>query len=415
MSLTPKQLRRRRSERGSVTVMTAVLLVGLVFVMGLSIDVSRIYMVRTGLQNAADAAALSAARELNSGTGGLTDAVAKAQAVALEANKYGLNRTGGAVPKVTILKVEFAPAIDGPWYDGAAAASGVANTIKYVRVTTQTASVGILFAAQALGSSHVEQRTAVAGMSVPLNKICNFFPIAVALTNPHPANHAQLTFLYTDGTGNSITVGDMHYLVLNVPDISGNGSPETANLAAGITNICASIGSSIALNNTPSANSSNGPRQIADGTNTRFDTYRNGYANSLNPTSYPPDSNVYDNTTTPLTTTQYLNKSPLTAPPNNPPGQDDRRVLIMPIVPPNTYTGSPPSVPITRFGAFLLRNSIDRTGSCNGNGPCAGLMKVEYLGDDFVIPRGEYDPGNPCVVLLDPTACSSLTKPVLYR
>src|SRR4051794_1070196 len=64
---------RWRSERGSVTIMTAVLMVGLVLVLGLSIDVSRIYMVRSGLQNAADAAALAAARELNSGSTGLTD------------------------------------------------------------------------------------------------------------------------------------------------------------------------------------------------------------------------------------------------------------------------------------------------------------------------------------------------------
>src|SRR5882672_11402153 len=68
------------SERGSVTIMTAVLMVGLVLVLGLSIDVSRIYMVRSGLQNAADAAALAAARELNSGTAGLTDAVTQANA-----------------------------------------------------------------------------------------------------------------------------------------------------------------------------------------------------------------------------------------------------------------------------------------------------------------------------------------------
>jgi Flp pilus assembly protein TadG len=413
MSLNAKPQNRRKAERGSVTVMTAVLLGGLVLLLGMSIDVSRIYMVRSGLQNAADAAALAAARELNSGTAGLTDAVAQAQSVGLQANKYGLNRTGNTAPSVTISKVEFAASLNGPWYNGAAAASAVVTTIKFVRVTTQSTSTNMLFAAKALGSAHVEERTAVAGMSVPLNTVCNFFPVAVALLNPFPANHAQLTFRYTDGTGNSITVGDMHYLVLNVPDINGVGQPETANLAAGITTICASIGSTIGLNNSPSANSTNGPKSIADGANTRFDSYQNGYANSLNATAYPPDTNVYDNTGNPLTTTQYLNKSPISTPPRNPPGQDDRRILIMPIVPPATYTGSPPLVPIVRFGAFLLRNSMDRTGNCNGNGPCAGAMKVEYLGDDFVIPRGEYDPNNPCALLLNP--CSSLTKSVMYR
>src|SRR6266404_3360283 len=148
---------RWRSERGSVTVMTAILLVGLVLVLGLSIDVSRIYMVRSGLQNAADAAALAAARELNSESGGLTDAVNRAQAAALEANKYGLNRTGVTAPAVTISKVEFAAFIDGPWYNVVdASALGVPETIKFVQVTTQAASVSVLLAAQALGATHIE-------------------------------------------------------------------------------------------------------------------------------------------------------------------------------------------------------------------------------------------------------------------
>src|SRR5258708_7608086 len=163
-------------ERGSVTIMTAILLVGLCLVLGLSIDVSRIYMVRSGLQNAADAAALSAARELNSGTGGLSDAVTQAQAAALQANKYGLNRTGAAVPNVTISKVEFSThlAANATWDDntnGNTDPPGTETSIRYIRVTTQTASISMVFAAQALGSTHVEQRTAVAGMSVPLNTI----------------------------------------------------------------------------------------------------------------------------------------------------------------------------------------------------------------------------------------------------
>jgi Flp pilus assembly protein TadG len=409
MSVTDRKQRDCRGERGSVTVMTAVLLVGLVGVIGLAIDVSRIYMVRAGLQNAADAAALAAARELNSGPAGLTDAVTQAQAVALQANKYGLSRTGAATPNVTISKVEFAPALAGPWYNGAAAAAGVATTIRYVRVTTQTASISILFAAKALGSSHVEQRTAVAGMSVPLNRICNFFPVAIALTNITPANHTAITALYTDGTGSSITLANFGYTVLNVPDITGNGAPETANLSAGITTICASIGDVVAISTSPSANSTNGPKQIADGANTRFDSYRNGYANSLNPTAYPPDTNVYDNNTL-ITDTQYLAKSPLTAPGN--PGQDDRRILIMPIVSPGTYSPVPGAT-IKKFGAFLLRHSIDRTGNCAGNGACAGALKLQYLGDNFVIPNGEYDPSAPCLLLLG--GCTSLTKAVLYQ
>src|SRR4030095_7928490 len=106
---------KNRGERGSVTIMTAILLFGLVLVMGLVIDVSRFYMVRASLQNAADAAALAGARELSSGTTGLVDAVTQAQAIV---NKFGFNRTGLTAPTATISTVEFAASLNGPWYVG---------------------------------------------------------------------------------------------------------------------------------------------------------------------------------------------------------------------------------------------------------------------------------------------------------
>ena len=46
----------RDGERGSVMVMTATLMLGLVLSVGLCIDVARFYMVRAEFQNAADAA-----------------------------------------------------------------------------------------------------------------------------------------------------------------------------------------------------------------------------------------------------------------------------------------------------------------------------------------------------------------------
>jgi Flp pilus assembly protein TadG len=381
--------------------MTAVLLVGIVGILGLSIDVGRIYMVRTGLQNAADAAALAAARELNGGTGGLADGVTQAKAAALQANTYGLSRSGITVPSVTISKIEFSTSLaaNATWYDntnGNNVPAGTETSIKYVRVTTQSAAVGIVFAAKALGSSHVEQRTATAGASVGLNGVCNFFPIAVALSNPNPANHAALRFTFTDG-GNSVTLVNNGYVVMQVSDIPGNGLPETIKLAAGITQDCATLGSF--LKASPSANGSNGPRAVADGANSRFDDYSHS---SLSATDYPPDTNIYQ----PLTAVQYLNKSPFQAPPSDP-GKDDRRVLIMPIVPPGTYPSN--HVPLTRWGAFLLTKAVDRTGPCSGNSPCAGALDVQYLGDDFIISHGFYDPTAP----VDPS--STLTIPVLYR
>ncbi|SRR6266436_434710 len=393
-----------RRERGSVTIMAAILMIGLVLAIGLSIDVSRIYMVRSGLQNAADAAALAAARELNSGTAGLTEAVTQANAIV---NQYGFNRTGVTAPSVTISKVEFAAIINGPWYVGAGGVPGDAATvssIKFVRVTTQAATVGILFAAQALGASHVEQRTATAGASVPLNTICDFSPVGVAMA-VNPTNNAPpMTLHFTDDIGSpNWSVPDGNYVVFNVTDIKGNGNAETVNLAAGITSLCTAIGQSLTIS--ASAQAMPGRRAITDGTNTRFDPPNyNGHGSDFSATNYPPDTNIAEG----LSVTQYLNKSPLTSPTHFPPGQDDRRILVMPIIDPISAPGGSTSVRIRAFGAFLLINKVTIPPGCNTAHPCGGDIVVQYLGSNFDIGRGFYDPNTP-------PGSSGLTIPVLYK
>ena len=400
----PQVTESRNGERGSVTIMTAILLFGLVLVLGLAIDVSRIYMVRASLQNAADAAALAGARELNSGTGGLTQAVTEAQAIV---NKYGFNRTGLTAPTASITTVEFAANLGGPWYVGAGGVpSGAEDTIKFVRVTTASATTNIFFGARVLGSTHVEQRQATAGMSVELNRICNFFPIALALT---PATQAaltvgsQVTGVYTDDiTGSQVTNGvpEFNYAVIQIPAITGTGSVETSQLAAGIPGLCASIGDLATLDSSQSANGNNGRDNIARGANTRFDQYSPG-PGQLNPTTFPPDTNIYQG----LTALQYINRSPITAPSN--PGQDDRRVLLMPIVPP-IPPGASPTIQINTFGAFVLRNQVAEGNHCPGNPGtwCGADLQLEYLGDDFSIGRGFFDPCG---------GTTNLTKAVLYQ
>src|SRR6185436_18945421 len=83
-----KQRDPRHGERGSIMIMTAIFAVLLLIMVGMCLDVSRIYVVRAELQNAADAAALTAARELNGGDGGIDDAVN--QATNVITNNQGL-------------------------------------------------------------------------------------------------------------------------------------------------------------------------------------------------------------------------------------------------------------------------------------------------------------------------------------
>lgn len=393
---------RRRGERGSVTIMTAILLFGLVFLLSLAIDVSRIYMVRASLQNAADAAALAGARELNSGPTGLIDADAEARAIV---NEYGFNRSGLTAPNATITTVEFAASLGGTWYTGPGGVpSGSENTIRFIRVTTQNANVTMFFGARVLGSTHVEQRQAVAGMSVGLNRICNFFPIALALT---PANQAalttgsQVTAAYTDGiTGSQVTNGvpDHSFAVIQIPAITGTGNIETIQLAAGLSGICATIGDVKTLDSSQSANSNNGRDAIAKGANTRFDIFPNG-AGQLDAATFPPDLNIYQG----LTAVQYLAGSPALAPSHT--GEDDRRVLVMPVIEP-LDPGASPTITITKFGAFLLRYQVAGGSNCGPNTWCGADLQLEYLGDAFAIGKGFFDPTG---------GTSSLTKAVLYQ
>src|SRR5258705_1164673 len=95
--------RQQSNERGSIIIMTAIFMLLLFLMLGLCIDVSRIYMVRAELQNGADAAALSAARELNAGTTGIDNAVTPANSI--------VNTQGFAPKGVTISKIEFANAL----------------------------------------------------------------------------------------------------------------------------------------------------------------------------------------------------------------------------------------------------------------------------------------------------------------
>lgn len=428
MTLTPEQFERRKGEHGNVMIMTAILAIGLVLAVGLCIDGARIYMTRAELQNAADAAALAGARELNGGTGGITKAVAAAQSTALQSNKYGLNRTGGNAPAVTISSVEFAPALNGPWDTANNIDETEAKAISYVRVTTLVSVTPVLFAVKALGNNHSESRTATAGYSAPINTICDFFPIAVALdpannpadgddpsctSNCYPRADTPMSLTFVQGSGSSAALVNKNYIILEVPDITGNGSPETAVLSAGLTNICQTLNASVPFHMTPSANQNNGPRQITDGVNTRFNVYANGYGNALQPSTYPPDSNVHQN----ITFQQYDNPtqypSAVQAPNPNGPGQGQRRILVVPIVWPATYDSSNcspsaqcPNAQIRKWAAFFLKDQSVVTSPCNKDTAQCGELHVEWVDEKLIVGRGGFNPAG---------GCTTLAVPVLYQ
>lgn len=371
----------RMGERGSITIMAAIFALLLLLMIGLTIDISRIYLVRQELQRAADAAALTGARELDGGPGGIDEAVN--QATNIIANDQGLR----GKTTVGIASVTFAVNLNDDPYMDAASAKAVAPTINYVKVTTNATTTTILFASSALGVSRSESKEAVAGKSVELSGICDFYPAAVGLSNPSPAAGTLMTLKFAQGTGTTAIINDFDYIVLDVPCIPGNGDTETAMLAAGEPCACSNLGANI--NMTPSSNFGNGGSAAGDGMNTRFGVYANGYGNSLTASNYESDTNVTEN----ITYNQYLS--------SNPEG-NGRRLVIAPIIAPGTYPANT-NGQILAWGKFFLKNRMYVTnGNCANNAPC-GYMTVEYVGQANIGATGT-------------VACGSgLTTAVLYR
>lgn len=401
VSKTPL-LKDQKAERGSVMVMTAILMAGLVLAVALCIDVARLYMLRTELQNAADAAALSAARELSSGAGGIQDAVSRATVIV---NNYGFNDAAVNIPSAN---VEFAINLNGPYVSAATAEANPFN-YRFVRVTTMDVATPMLFSARVWGApNRNESKSAVAGMSVGINTICDFFPFAVALADSNttdvgftpPAPNTIMTLNFTQGNGNSMTLVDRDYVILEVPEISGNGAGETIRLSAGLTSICQTLNVNVPFHATPSSNQNNGPRQITDGVNTRFNIYANG-PGQLNATDFPPDSNIAEG----IPFQAYNDRTSVVAPSPGP-GVDQRRILVVPIIAPGTYTGAPVSAPTITFGAFFLRNRPTVDNPCSNAAHGCARFDVEWIDERLVIGRGFFTPGG---------GSSSLTLPVLYR
>jgi hypothetical protein len=392
--------------------MTAILMLLLFLLVGLCIDVSRIYLVRAELQNAADAAALTGARELNAGTTGIDNAVARAIVVT---NTVDFAKLG-----IGIQTVKFAKLPDGPYLDaGTAKLPENVSDIRYVQATTRPANTAILFGIAALGTSHAESRSAVAGMSVGINGFCDYFPIAIAKTNPTVpyADNELITIKFKDNTGTSINLPNSTFVVLDTPWVTGNGADETRDAVAGIAPRCTRLGEVLDFSKSPSANAVNGPKQVEGGANTRFYVYPPG--NQLTYDNAKPATNIFGvNPGEILTFQQYDNNNSATFRAPAQTGRFDRRLLLIPIIEPIPNASNPTGSPtgrVIKFGYFFLRQAVD--GNCprkekGVDVPCppgttaSGDILLEYLGENLSVGRG----------LFDPTSCSSnLGVPVLYR
>jgi Flp pilus assembly protein TadG len=373
------QRKDSRGERGSILVMAAIGMLSMLLAVGLGVDISRFYLAKTELQNAADAAALAGASALNSHATGISDAVARAtQAM----NNYDFNNTGVSLTGTNVL---FSASLNSGYMD-AASAQGSPASIRFVKVTTSPSAIGVSFAKMVLGNSKNLSASATAGLSVPLNVFCNFIPLSV-IDYDVPMVPGQ-TYIIRAGTTNSPSPGNYQILA-----IAGPGGVDVGfGIGSGV-DACAEPGATYNLDTKPGLTAG----KVRTGINSRFDDYQ---GSQLDPVEQPPDTNVKEG----VSYDDYLlgnsnHSSSIYQEPSHL-GVERRRVVLIPIVKLAQYDPGRNSVTFDRFGAFFLKT---KAGSGNG-----GDIEAEYIDDAFAVGKGGYNPGG--------AAGNPLIRtPVLYK
>jgi Flp pilus assembly protein TadG len=363
----------RKGERGSVLAIATIGMLTLLLAVGMGVDISRLYLTKTELQNAADAAALAGTSALDGSSNGIDKATDRAvQAM----NNYAINKTNVAIPRSNVL---FAVNLDGPYMSESTAAAAATN-IRFVRVTTPDLPSAITFAGSILGDKRNLSATATAGFSVPINVFCNFIPLSV-IDYDVPMMPGNV-YTIRGAPGNSPSPGNYQILA-----VAGNGGSSVEFGIGGGVDACAEAGATYDVDTKPGVTAG----KVRTGINSRFDDYQ---GSQLDPVNYPPDTNVKEN----ITYDQYRNGTAVQAPTHT--GVPGRRIVIIPIVKLSEYDPGRNTVKFNRFGVFFLRTKAD-----GGNG---GDIQAEYIDDIVVAGKGGYNPnGGP--------ANNLLAIPVLYK
>ncbi|HSS19570.1 MAG TPA: pilus assembly protein TadG-related protein [Pyrinomonadaceae bacterium] len=366
----------RKGERGSVLALSAISMLTLLLATGLAVDVSHFYTAKAELQNAADAAALAAASQLNSTSGGVKCAVTEATK-ALNRYDFSVNVA------ITSADITFSNNLNGTYVDSASAQASPTG-IRFVKVSIPPKPVGVTFAALALGPTQTIPAKATAGMSVGLtmNKFYTAFTFIESASAPITKGTA-LTLnakAYNDSAPTS-------YRVL--------AGPDGDLVLTGPIHAYGYIGSAYNIAQLSAAEMC---RYAKIGTNTRFGDYSPTNVHpSVNPVDEPPDTITQEN----ITYQQYTDMQG-NGVVQNAAGMKNRRIMTVPIADNSTYNIAGRTVTSNRLAAFFIKKkmaTVPNTGSCN--------LDVEYIGAPLAVPEGTFSPGS--------SAMSELTIPVLYK
>jgi Flp pilus assembly protein TadG len=443
----------RKGERGNVLAYTVMSAFFLFMAVGLGVDLSHLYLAKTELQNAADAAALAGASALKDA---VPDRITISETRAtqlLNGNKYNFNnRTFTTSPLI-----EFSKNLDSGWETSATMDTTDKANARFVRVTTPNVPITTFFAIPMLGFSTGLSATATAGLSVPGNVQACPTPLSALACNPavstcnlcDPRDGPACTFSKYWGVCPGSDPHAVQTVVRNgADDPDGNGlcDPKkefckgcTYNIRAGAQEgqgpapgaflpLSCGGGGADAIRDALAGYNQDCPCQystgdtamtqtgdlsgaIRQGLNVRFDQYGAGglrYGPNI-----PPDSNIEQGAShgqgnnqwwDGINWSQYQGTSSPVVPPLAPAtghiGVANRRVLVVPLVNVDSIVdeGGHQQVTLRGLAGFFMRAQVS-----DGNG---GDIMVEYIADDIIGVIG-FDPND--------TSVTNIVTPVLYR
>lgn len=299
----------KNRQRGAVAVMVGIGIVLLVGFLAMVMDLSRVYLARTGLQNAADAAALSGARQLDGTAAGICcDPVSGNSGSAVAwARRTGGDNTffGGDLSQVQVdigpldtsnTKVTFSNSPDGPWVDISAAQASPGDKF-FIKVDTESGAIAPLFAVVWDFFNMGTFGMAVAGPIVMNTAPLGVCAIDVALGPPRVCGGPGSECGFLRGVAYNVPelnpIGlQAHPLLVNPVDVPP-GSCDPNHTSADFMRPFICQGKAVTSAEIPGeiyANTGGSWGPVAAGLNSRFDIF--GGAGQCDPATAPPDINI---------------------------------------------------------------------------------------------------------------------------
>ncbi len=275
-----------KDESGATLVYVTVCMAVFIGMVGFTIDFARLQSLDSELQDAADAAALAAATQLDGRPSARVRATAAAQSAPLVANTRGENGN----THVVIGSVEFyrsLPASDSASLTDVATSD---HNAEFVEVTTVSTNHQNLFLpVLGIGRDRAITAAAVAGQE---SVICRVTPLAIC--NPNEETAVGASFNVEGWRGRQILVrmsgansqwAPGNFGLLDTPN-GGQGAPALADMLAAVDGADECF--STRLNTKPGQVAS-----LRSALNTRFDMYENPFfKNDSGNDAYPPAPNV---------------------------------------------------------------------------------------------------------------------------